>query len=137
MIYLSRHIYRHHWRNSSLFKALADETRLQILGLLAGGVCVCHIHESLRIRSPRRGIWRTFGVRVWWNRRKDRGYYRLSDNRDPMHQAFAGRSSRAGHVDAVHRDAVRLQKRTGCCVPPAQALASRPAVHEPGAERND
>src|ERR1700730_2054996 len=33
-----------------LFRALADSTRLRILGLLlTGEVCVCHIHESLRI----------------------------------------------------------------------------------------
>ena len=37
-----------------LFKALADETRLRILGLLlTGEVCVCHIHESLRIPQPK------------------------------------------------------------------------------------
>src|ERR1700704_4238709 len=34
----------------TLFKALADATRLRILGLLlAGEVCVCDIHESLKI----------------------------------------------------------------------------------------
>jgi len=34
----------------SLFKALADETRLRILGLLlTGEVCVCDIHETLKI----------------------------------------------------------------------------------------
>src|SRR5947207_13976918 len=38
----------------SLFKALADETRLRILGLLlTGEVCVCDIHESLRIPQPK------------------------------------------------------------------------------------
>ena len=32
------------------FKALADPTRVRILGLLATGeICVCHIHESLRL----------------------------------------------------------------------------------------
>ena len=37
-----------------LFKALADPTRLRILGLLlTGEVCVCHIHESLRIPQPK------------------------------------------------------------------------------------
>src|SRR4026209_488567 len=34
----------------ALFKALADATRLRILGLLlTGEVCVCDIHESLKI----------------------------------------------------------------------------------------
>ena len=38
----------------ALFKALADETRLRILGLLlAGEVCVCDIHESLKIPQPK------------------------------------------------------------------------------------
>ena len=38
----------------TLFKALADATRLRILGLLlTGEVCVCHIHESLRIPQPK------------------------------------------------------------------------------------
>src|SRR5476651_2156279 len=37
-------------RIEHLFHALADSTRLRILGLLlTGEVCVCHIHESLRI----------------------------------------------------------------------------------------
>jgi len=38
----------------ALFKALADATRLRILGLLlTGEVCVCDIHESLRIAQPK------------------------------------------------------------------------------------
>jgi ArsR family transcriptional regulator len=38
----------------TFFKALADATRLRILGLLmTGEVCVCHIHESLRIPQPK------------------------------------------------------------------------------------
>src|SRR3954454_7706197 len=36
-----------------LFQALADGTRLRILGLLlAGEVCVCDIHETLKIPQP-------------------------------------------------------------------------------------
>ena len=38
----------------SLFKALADATRLRILGLfLTGEICVCDIHESLKIPQPK------------------------------------------------------------------------------------
>ena len=41
-------------RMASVFKALSDETRLRILGLLlTGEVCVCHIHESLKIPQPK------------------------------------------------------------------------------------
>src|SRR5256885_15514331 len=52
MIYLSRQIYMAKQLNEmeTLFKALADATRLRILGLLlTGEVCVCDIHESLKI----------------------------------------------------------------------------------------
>jgi ArsR family transcriptional regulator len=36
-----------------LFKALGDDTRLRILGLLASGeVCVCNIHEALDLPQP-------------------------------------------------------------------------------------
>lgn len=35
---------------SMLFQALTDPTRLRILGLLlTGEVCVCHIHETLKV----------------------------------------------------------------------------------------
>jgi ArsR family transcriptional regulator len=37
----------------SIFKALADKTRLRILALLGGNeVCVCHIHDSLGLPQP-------------------------------------------------------------------------------------
>jgi ArsR family transcriptional regulator len=37
----------------NLFKALADKTRLRILALLGNNeVCVCHIHDSLRVPQP-------------------------------------------------------------------------------------
>ena len=35
-------------------QALADPTRLRIVGLLAGGeICVCHIYEALQIPQPK------------------------------------------------------------------------------------
>jgi ArsR family transcriptional regulator len=39
---------------SRLFKALADETRLRIVALLAHGeLCVCHLEEALGISQPK------------------------------------------------------------------------------------
>lgn len=36
-----------------VFKALADRTRLRILALLGNNeVCVCHIHDTLRLPQP-------------------------------------------------------------------------------------
>jgi ArsR family transcriptional regulator len=106
----------------SLFKALADATRLRILGLLlTGEVCVCDIHETLKIPQPkasrhlaylrRSGLVETRRDGLWI-------HYRLGTLRDPVLAAIVD-AVRHGltHVDTVHRDAERLQKRTGCCVP--------------------
>jgi ArsR family transcriptional regulator len=105
-----------------LFKALADTTRLRILGLLlTGEVCVCHIHESLRIPQPkasrhlaylrRSGLVDTRRDGLWV-------HYRLADPSDPILSTIRQAVVHAlGHVDAVHRDASRLQKKTGCCLP--------------------
>ena len=56
VLYLSRHIYKQKYlaEMETVFRALADQTRLRILGLLlTGEVCVCHIHDSLRISQPK------------------------------------------------------------------------------------
>jgi len=106
----------------TLFKALADATRLRILGLLlTGEICVCDIHESLKIPQPktsrhlaylrRSGLVETRREGLWI-------HYRLGKFADPVLAAIADAVRHAlTHMDAVHRDAERLQKRTGCCVP--------------------
>ena len=106
----------------TLFKALADATRLRILGLLlTGEVCVCDIHESLKIPQPkasrhlaylrRSGLVETRREGLWM-------HYRLGSLADPVLAAIADAVRHAlTHLDSVQRDAVRLQKRTGCCVP--------------------
>ncbi|HZT75867.1 MAG TPA: metalloregulator ArsR/SmtB family transcription factor [Vicinamibacterales bacterium] len=105
-----------------LFKALADETRLRILGLLlAGEVCVCDIHESLKIPQPkasrhlaylrRSGLVETRRSGLWI-------HYRLGRLADPVLGAiFDAVRHGLTHVDVVHKDGERLRKRTGCCVP--------------------
>lgn len=106
----------------ALFKALADETRLRILGLLLSGeVCVCDIHESLRIPQSkasrhlaylrRAGLVETRRSGLWI-------HYRVGRVPDPVMAAMVDAVRHAlTHVDVVRRDAERLQKRTGCCVP--------------------
>src|SRR3954464_13005448 len=106
----------------TLFKALADATRLRILGLLlTGEVCVCDIHESLKIPQPkasrhlaylrRSGLVDTRREGLWI-------HYRLGKVADPVIAAIVDAVRHAlTHVDSVHRDGQRLQKRTGCCVP--------------------
>ena len=106
----------------SLFKALADATRLRILGLLlTGEVCVCDIHESLKIPQSkasrhlaylrRSGLVETRRDGLWI-------HYRLGKFADPVMAAIGDAVRHAlTHIDIVHRDGERLQKRTGCCVP--------------------
>jgi ArsR family transcriptional regulator len=110
-----------------LFKALADTTRLRILGLLlAGEVCVCHIHESLRIPQSkasrhlaylrRAGLVATRKAGLWV-------HYRLADTSDPILTTIRQAVSHTlGHSDLIRQDAVRLQRRTGCCAPASAAM---------------
>lgn len=105
-----------------LFKALADRTRLRILGLLVGGeVCVCDIHESLRIPQPRASRHLAYLRRAGLVEAHRRGlwvHYRLAPLRDvvlaTLLQAVA---HTLGHLPGVARDRRRLARRTGCCPP--------------------
>ena len=111
-----------------LFKALADSTRLRILGLLlTGEVCVCHIHESLRIPQPKASRHLAYLRRAGLVETRRQGlwiYYRLADTSDPILRTIQQAVTHAlGHVGAIHRDAGRLQKKTGCC--------ARQAPHAP------
>ena len=121
-----------------LFKALADSTRLRILGLLlTGEVCVCDIHQSLKIPQSKTsrhlaylrksGLVETRREGLWV-------HYRLGTFGDPVLVAITD-AVRHGltHVETVHRDAERLHKKTGCCVPSPGDVApvsccSAPAV---------
>jgi ArsR family transcriptional regulator len=112
-----------------LLKALADTTRLRIVGLLAAGeVCVCHIHESLRIPQPkasrhlaylrRAGIVETRKNGLWV-------YYRLADLDSPVLAVIAHAVRHAiGHADADRKDLRRLEKLTGCCAPAVVGIPS-------------
>ena len=113
-----------------MFQALGDATRLRILGLLLSGeVCVCHIHESLRIPQPkasrhlaylrRAGLVDTRRDGLWV-------YYRLTVASDPALEIIRQAVSHSlAEVETVRRDTGRLQKKTGCAVP-------APAVDRPG-----
>jgi ArsR family transcriptional regulator len=115
----------------TLFKALADATRLRILGLLlTGEVCVCHIHESLKIPQPKAsrhlaylrksGLVETRRDGVWV-------HYRLATHSDAVLAVLSGAVKHAlTHADVVRRDAGRLQKKTGCCLPASDHEAGLP-----------
>lgn len=108
-----------------LFRALADGTRLRILALLLEGeICVCEIHDTLRLPQPtvsrhlaylrRSGLVATRRQGLWI-------HYRLADLEDTVLKTMTDIVTHAlGHVDVIAKDAARRQKATGCCL-----------VHEP------
>ena len=107
---------------ATLFQALGDPTRLRIIGLLLGGeVCVCDIHESLRITQPKASRHLAYLRRAGLVETRREGlwvHYRLAaiDDAvlDPVRQAVA---HALGHLKSIRQDGERLQKDTGCCAP--------------------
>ena len=126
-----------------VFQALGDPTRLRILGLLlAGEVCVCHIHESLGISQPKASRHLAYLRRTGLVETRREGlwvYYRLADSRDALIRTIREVVTHTlGHLTTVRRDAARLEKKTGCCVPAgagAPALACCAAASEESSER--
>jgi ArsR family transcriptional regulator len=109
-----------------VFKALADATRLRILGLLlTGEVCVCHIHESLRIPQPKASRHLAYLRKAGLVEARREGlwmHYRIAELPDPILASIVETVRHAlTHLDGIHRDADRLQKRTGCCLPAVES----------------
>src|SRR5215471_7965002 len=109
-----------------LFRALGDATRLRILALLVGGeICVCEIHDALRLPQPtvsrhlaylrREGLVETRREGLWI-------HYRLARIDDTVLRRLVDIATHAlGHVDAIAKDKDRLERSTGCCLKPAKA----------------
>jgi ArsR family transcriptional regulator len=119
---------------ADMYSALADATRLRILGLLGDGeVCVCHIHDALRLPQPtvsrhlaylrRAGLVHTRRDGLWI-------HYRLADVADPSARAALSAAIHAiGHAPATRADQERLESRApramtkgplpvvSCCAP--------------------
>lgn len=101
-----------------VFRALADRTRLRILALLAGGeVCVCEIHESLRLPQPtvsrHLAYLRNAGLVTG---RKDGlwVHYSLAKTDDPLVNAVLDAAAHwVQHAASTERDVARLERRTG------------------------
>ena len=103
---------------AGMYGALADATRLRILGVLADGeVSVGHIHEALRIPQPtvsrhlaqlrRAGLVRTRRDGLWM-------HYRLAEVADPSARAALSAAIHAvGHAAATRTDQQRLEERGG------------------------
>lgn len=114
----------------TVFKALADKSRLRILALLGGNeVCVCHIHDTLRLPQPTVSrhlayLRRTKLVDV----RRDGVWmhYRVSASLDPVVRAVIDAAVHAvTHVPSAGKDRQHFEKVFGEGHPAAQA---RPVV---------
>jgi ArsR family transcriptional regulator len=109
-----------------VFRALGDATRLRILALLVGGeICVCEIHDALRLPQPtvsrhlaylrREGLVETRRDGLWI-------HYRLATLDDTVLRTLMQIATHAlGHVDTIAKDKDRLERSTGCCLKPARA----------------
>jgi ArsR family transcriptional regulator len=103
-----------------LFKAMADQTRLRILALLAGGeVCVCDIHETLGIPQPRASRHLAYLRRAGLVLDRKDGlwvHYRLADPDDPVLKTLlSGVVHCLGHVSGVTHRARDEQPELPCC----------------------
>jgi ArsR family transcriptional regulator len=113
----------------TVLKAVADHTRLRIIGLLlAGEVCVCHIHESLGIPQPKASRHLAYLRRARLVEARKDGlwvHYRLAQLDDRVMQAVLDSVAHAvGHLDTSQRDLRRLATRvelspTGRVIPPS------------------
>ena len=121
----------------SLFKALADKTRLRILALLGNNeVCVCHIHDSLRLPQPtvsrhlaylrKSGLVATRRDGVWM-------HYQVSRSLSPVIRGVVTAAVDAvQHLPATTQDRKQFERSFGqlyvldtpaggtCCAPRAQ-----------------
>lgn len=121
---------RHTIALAKLFQALGDPTRLRILGLLLNGeVCVCDIHDTLRIPQPKASRHLAYLRRAGLVDGRREGlwvHYRLAETPDPIAGTIRHAVTHAlGHLESVRRDGERLQKRLGCCVVPVSLEVSK------------
>jgi ArsR family transcriptional regulator, arsenate/arsenite/antimonite-responsive transcriptional repressor len=98
---------------ATMYSALADATRLRILGLLAGGeVCVCHIHDALRLPQPTVSRHLAYLRRAGLVKGRRDGlwvHYRLAELTDPSARAALTAAVHAiGHAPATRSDQQRL-----------------------------
>ena len=105
-----------------VLRALADTTRLRIVALLVGGeVCVCHIHDALKIPQPTASRHLAYLRRAAMVETRKDGlwvHYRLAKLSDSVVRTLVEAAIHcAGHLDTIAADRKRLERATGrCCV---------------------
>jgi ArsR family transcriptional regulator len=103
-------------------KAVADKTRLRILGLLARGeTCVCHIHETLGIPQPTASRHLAYLRRAGLVKARKDGqwvHYRVARLADPVPEALLAAVTHClTHLKVTKQDQHRLDVALGCCTP--------------------
>ena len=111
----------------AVFKALADQTRLRILGLLAAGeVCVCEIHESLQIPQPTASRHLAYLKRAGLVTDRREGlwvHYRLAAPSDEVLRTVLDSTTHClTHLPTTARDRDRLCRTTGRELPVTAAM---------------
>ena len=114
----------------SLFKALADPTRLRIISLLMEGeVCVCHIHESLQIPQPKTSRHLAYLKRAALVTDRKNGqwvYYRLREPADELVRTLMSAVTHClTHVSTIELDQRRVSRATGRAT---RRLRGRPSL---------
>lgn len=112
----------------STYKALADATRLRILTLLVEGeVCVCNIHDTLRLPQPTASrhlaYLRSAGL-VEARREGTWMHYRMA-TLDPVIDGVVRSATHAmSHVSSAGKDRQRFEKCCGKSLPVTAASSS-------------
>ncbi len=118
------------------FKALADPTRLRILGLLLG------VHGSLGIPQPKASRHLSYLKKSGLVTARKQGlwvHYQMAPLGDSVMKSLMGAVTHClCHVDLVSKDRQRLETKAGCCItvhakppsfdccrPPRQSAADR------------
>jgi ArsR family transcriptional regulator len=119
-IFVNTHMDRELKSLDRLLKALADPTRLRIVGLLqAGEVCVCHLHDSLKIPQPKTSRHLAYLRKAGVVEADKRGlwvYYRLAPQTALAQTLLDAARHCVSHLPTAQQDTKRLERETGCCV---------------------
>ena len=106
------------------YKALADRTRLRILALLVDGeVCVCDIHDTLRLPQPTASRHLAYLRRAGLVEARREGtlmHYRLADLSPVIREIVQAAGHAMSHVTEATRDRRRFEKQAGKCLPVIQ-----------------
>ena len=103
--------------NALMFKALGDETRLRMLGLLAQGeLCVCDIMEVLKLPQSTASRHLAYLKNAKWINGTRRGkwmYYQLDESivNGSIHNGIVHYLARLKEVKADHQTLISFQQK--------------------------